>query len=85
MKYSWPIGFSYFYRPINIILSADWSDYIKDLTCRLQYSFRDFPKCLATRCAWLLRGIRDSHGSRRDVHFHRERINSSRRVASCSP
>ena len=31
-KYSRPIGFLYFYRPINIILSADWSDYIKDIT-----------------------------------------------------
>ena len=30
-KYSRPIGFLYFYRPINIILSADWSDYIKDI------------------------------------------------------
>ena len=27
-KYSRPIGFLYFYRPINIILSADSSDYI---------------------------------------------------------
>ena len=36
-KYSWPIGFLYFYRPINIILSADCSDYIKDIT-------RQFPK-----------------------------------------
>ena len=35
MKYSRLIGFSYFYRPLNIILSADWSDYIKDITCRL--------------------------------------------------
>ena len=31
-KYSWPIGFLYFHRPINIILSAGWSDYIKDIT-----------------------------------------------------
>ena len=36
-KYSRPIEFLYFYRPINIILSADWSDYIKDKT-------RQFPK-----------------------------------------
>ena len=36
-KYSRPIEFLYFYRPINIILSADWSDYIKDKT-------RRFPK-----------------------------------------
>ena len=35
-KYSRPIGFLYFYRPINIILSADWSDYIKDITRRSQ-------------------------------------------------
>ena len=34
-KYSRPIGFLYFYRPINIILSADWSNYIKDITRRL--------------------------------------------------
>ena len=33
-KYSRPIGFLYFNRPINIILSADWSDYIKDITRR---------------------------------------------------
>ena len=31
-EYSRPMGFLYFYRPINIILSADWSDYIKDIT-----------------------------------------------------
>ena len=31
-EYSRPIGFLYFYRPINIILSADWSHYIKDIT-----------------------------------------------------
>ena len=37
-KYSRPIGFLYFYRPINIILSADWSDYIKDITRRLPKS-----------------------------------------------
>ena len=37
-KYSWPIGFLYFHRPINIILSADWSDYIKDITRRLPKS-----------------------------------------------
>ena len=36
-KYSRPIEFLYFYRPITIILSADWSDYIKDKT-------RRFPK-----------------------------------------
>ena len=34
-KYSRPIEFLYFLRPINIILSADWSDYIKDITRRL--------------------------------------------------
>ena len=34
-KYSRLIGFLYFYRPINIIFSADWSDYIKDITRRL--------------------------------------------------
>ena len=37
-KYSRPIGFLYSYRPINIILSADWSDYIKDITRRLSKS-----------------------------------------------
>ena len=37
-KYSRPIGFLYFYRPINIILSADWNDYIKDITRRLPKS-----------------------------------------------
>ena len=37
-KYSRPIGFLYFYRPINIILSADWSNYIKDITRRLPKS-----------------------------------------------
>ena len=37
-KYSRPIGFLYFYGPINIILSADWSDYIKDITRRLPKS-----------------------------------------------
>ena len=37
-KYSRPIGLLYFYRPINIILSADWSDYIKDKTRRLPKS-----------------------------------------------
>ena len=37
-KYSRLIGFLYFYRPINIILSADWSDYIKDITRRLPKS-----------------------------------------------
>ena len=37
-KYSRPIGFLYFYRPINIILSADWSDDIKDITRRLPKS-----------------------------------------------
>ena len=37
-KYSRPIGFLCFYRPINIILSADWSDYIKDITRRLPKS-----------------------------------------------
>ena len=31
-KYSRPMGFLYFYRPINIILSANWSAYIKDIT-----------------------------------------------------
>ena len=36
-KYSRSIEFLFFYRPINIILSADWSDYIKDIT-------RRFPK-----------------------------------------
>ena len=34
-KYSRPIGFLFFYRPIHIILSADWSDYIEDITRRL--------------------------------------------------
>ena len=38
-KSSRPIGFFYFYGPINIILSADWSDYIKDITGRLPESF----------------------------------------------
>ena len=37
-KYSRPIGFLYFYQPINIILSADWSNYIKDITRRLPES-----------------------------------------------
>ena len=37
-KYSRPIGFLYFYRPINIILSDDWSVYIKDITRRLPKS-----------------------------------------------
>ena len=37
-KYSRPIGFLYFYQPINIILSADCSDYIKDITRRLPKS-----------------------------------------------
>ena len=37
-KYSGPIGFLYFYQPKNIILSADWSDYIKDITRRLPKS-----------------------------------------------
>ena len=31
-------GFLYFHRPINIILSEDWSDYIKDITRRLTKS-----------------------------------------------
>ena len=52
MKYSQPIGFSYFYRPINIILSADWSDYIKDITCRLPKSV---PK-LYNRCRPMISG-----------------------------
>ena len=39
-KYSRPIGFLYFYRPINIILSADWSYNIKDITRRLPKSVR---------------------------------------------
>ena len=37
-KYSRPIEFLYFYRPINIILSAAWSDYIKYITRRLPKS-----------------------------------------------
>ena len=32
----------------------------------LQYRFRDFPKCLASRCAWHLR---DSHGGKRVIHY----------------
>ena len=41
-KYSRPIGFLYFYRPINTILSADWSDYIKDKTRRFPKSVPKF-------------------------------------------
>ena len=37
-QYSRPIGFLYFYRPINIILSAEWSDYVRDITRRLPKS-----------------------------------------------
>ena len=35
-----------FYRPINIILSADWSDYTKDITRRLPKSVKISPKTL---------------------------------------
>ena len=41
-KYCRPIGFLYFYRPINIILSAEWSDYIKYITRRLPNSVPKF-------------------------------------------
>ena len=34
-NYSRPIEILYFHGPINIILSADWSNYIKDSTISL--------------------------------------------------
>ena len=38
------MGFMYFYRPININLSADLSDYIKDITRRMTPSTKSVLK-----------------------------------------
>ena len=53
------IGFLYFYRPINIILSADWSDYIKDIP-------RRFPKSVPKFCNRPIVGRRSADTSADD-------------------